>query len=1447
MCRCSNKDDSIIKKVKQIIRRIAAGILLFYISLVILVNIPAVQSRFGIWIAGALSEKIGTEVSVGKVNIGMLNRLIIDDISILDQAGNQLIKADRTAVNINLLKLFNGTVSIGCAQSFGLSAYLYKDNPDATPNYQFLLDSLKSDSKEPSRLDFDITTLIIRRGHVSYDILSEPQDSGVFTPHHLNLDEIDATVSLHQMTDSSLTANIKRFNLTEKNSGFRLKNLQTRIHAEDGRAHLTGFNLKTPQSSLYMDTISVKYVNYEKDGSFLFRTRVEDSFVTPSDFASFVPALKNITSPLYLSFMADGSQNTINLRQLNLHTDNNSTDIRLDAKISDITGNLTINADNIRLFVNEEDRKNILNTISPSLHSDILDNIGDISYTGNIVASSQQFQADGRLTTDVGNMDLDAYMTDDRHMFGNISTEGIDLAMLTGEGQFGKAVFDCTSELYLKEGRLPDGTVNLNLAKVEFNGREYSDISADINSRNGILEGTLSSRNPALRLNMDAAYNVNSSDIDLTMHIDSANVNVSNRNIGLHDTDLSIDGNLYGYKTINLSSDGVAAMIQGEIGLDRITDAFENQLAAHLPTLIKSKPTGNNDNYTFDIELSKSSLTDRFIPEDIVLNQPVYINGMVDDRTDTICINVDARNVANNNRVLTDAHAFINGNRKLLSAAISGDVSNTDDEVPAKTAINITADAHDDRLTTLLKWNDEGMIYATSQFTDSLNRTHTHIDLHSSQFTISDTIWSVHPARIDCYGGKVIVHNMKIANDGPQEKHSLTLDGIISDSPADSLVATLKDIDVDYITGIANFTAVDFSGLISGSATLSAVTSDKPQLKANIVVDDMHLQRGRLGTGYIQAFWDKEKNGVDLLGHIVDTEGGKTRTTDVSGYVAPSTSQMDLQVDTHNTNAEFLNGFLSSTFKDISGDCNGTLHIIGPLNDVNLVGDISADVSMRLRATETRYHINPQDSIHLRLHQFSFDNIRLTDDRGVGCATVNGTLSHRNMKNFAYDFNIGFDNTMVYDEKEFNSDKFLATVFVDGSLDLHGSDGHPLRMNADITPCKGSVFAYDAATPDAISSSNFVEIREKPTLTHFNDGTSTHPFSPEDSKPATNTPEPKKDYTGDIFFDININVTPDCEIKLRMDNLEDGYMTTVGNGTILAHYHNKSPFTMNGEYQIESGKYRLYLQDIIYRDLEIQPTSNVVFNGNPFDASIHLLCHHTINAVPLRDLTGDDAFNQNSKVKVICVLDITGNLGSMNFGFDLQMPNVSEETRQLVKSLISSEEEMNMQMIYLLGLGRFYTNEYTRATGESNTTTGAVNTLLSSTISGQVNQMLSNLLNGNSNWNFGTGLSTGENGWNDLDVEGILSGKLLNDRLLINGNFGYRDNTLTNQATFIGDFDVRWRLSENGNTYIKAYNQTNDRYFTKATLNTQGIGITYQRDYDTWRDLFRKKAREILK
>jgi hypothetical protein len=101
-------------------------------------------------------------------------------------------------------------------------------------------------------------------------------------------------------------------------------------------------------------------------------------------------------------------------------------------------------------------------------------------------------------------------------------------------------------------------------------------------------------------------------------------------------------------------------------------------------------------------------------------------------------------------------------------------------------------------------------------------------------------------------------------------------------------------------------------------------------------------------------------------------------------------------------------------------------------------------------------------------------------------------------------------------------------------------------------------------------------------------------------------------------------------------------------------------------------------------------------------------------------------------------------------------------------------------------------------------------------------------------------LRTGETGWDQLDVEGMLSGKMLNNRLLINGNFGYRESYYSTN-NFIGDFDIQYILTRNGDFSLKAYNQTNDRYFVQSSLTTQGLGIQFKRDFNNWKEAFRRQ------
>ena len=66
-----------------------------------------------------------------------------------------------------------------------------------------------------------------------------------------------------------------------------------------------------------------------------------------------------------------------------------------------------------------------------------------------------------------------------------------------------------------------------------------------------------------------------------------------------------------------------------------------------------------------------------------------------------------------------------------------------------------------------------------------------------------------------------------------------------------------------------------------------------------------------------------------------------------------------------------------------------------------------------------------------------------------------------------------------------------------------------------------------------------------------------------------------------------------------------------------------------------------------------------------------------------------------------------------------------------------------------------------------------------------------------------------------------------------------------NNNSFIGDFDLEYLLTRNGNLRLKAYNHYNDQnYYIKSALTTQGVGILFKRDFTTWKELFDIKWRD---
>ena len=88
---------------------------------------------------------------------------------------------------------------------------------------------------------------------------------------------------------------------------------------------------------------------------------------------------------------------------------------------------------------------------------------------------------------------------------------------------------------------------------------------------------------------------------------------------------------------------------------------------------------------------------------------------------------------------------------------------------------------------------------------------------------------------------------------------------------------------------------------------------------------------------------------------------------------------------------------------------------------------------------------------------------------------------------------------------------------------------------------------------------------------------------------------------------------------------------------------------------------------------------------------------------------------------------LTGQLTSPDIKMSLELPNERDEVQALVRNYIPTDEQMNLQILYLLGIGKFYTPENVDATGNSN----MMSSVLSSTLSGQLNNALSQIIDSN--------------------------------------------------------------------------------------------------------------------
>jgi hypothetical protein len=90
------------------------------------------------------------------------------------------------------------------------------------------------------------------------------------------------------------------------------------------------------------------------------------------------------------------------------------------------------------------------------------------------------------------------------------------------------------------------------------------------------------------------------------------------------------------------------------------------------------------------------------------------------------------------------------------------------------------------------------------------------------------------------------------------------------------------------------------------------------------------------------------------------------------------------------------------------------------------------------------------------------------------------------------------------------------------------------------------------------------------------------------------------------------------------------------------------------------------------------------------------------------------------------------------------------------------------------------------------------------------------------------------------ELEVALSTQLLNDRVILNGNFDVGgQETSSSTSEISGEFDVEVKLTEK--IRFKVFNRSNDDILYETAPYTQGFGFFFREDFNKFGDLFRRK------
>ncbi|MEA1787406.1 translocation/assembly module TamB domain-containing protein [Arenibacter sp. GZD96] len=1423
-------------------------------------SLPVVQTNFARYATETLNEEFGTNIQLNRLQISLITfNTSLKGVYVEDYKKDTLfyIKELTTSI-LNIKNLIRGKLEFGDIEVEELLFKLKTYEGERTTNLEIFVDKL--DDKKPRApgtppFFFSASKIDIQDSH--FKLI----DENVAQSEILNFNNLQISADDFQILGPEVRASIKGMAFATP-QGISVTQMATDFTYTKTQMRFDGLHLKTPESNLNGFLI----FDYDRSdfADFLNKVQVSSEFIDSEIALDEINLFYNefgTGKKVTLSSTISGVLNDLTATNLFLFSD--ETGIRGDFNFKELFSQeaFTLNADIRNLSTSYYQLRALLpNILGKSLPSSF-QKLGSFTIRGTTVIAEQEINAKVNINTGIGSSYADIALTnikniDNASYKGFVSLIDFDLGRFLGDKQLGKTTFDFNVEGIGFVQQTLNTEVIGQIYTINFNNYEYQDIKVSGIVKDQLFDGSLTSNDEHMKFNFngladfkdannqfnfkasvayadlkktnfindsvsifkgDIAMAITGTTLDnITGDVAFTNTVFQNKNDTYYFDDFKINAAFENDTTrviaIN-SPDIITGYVKGTFKVNELGKLLQNSIGS-VYTNYKPFQITEGQRLAFNFRIY-NKIVDVFFPE-VQFDPNTFIRGTIIADEGDFKLTFKSPSISAYGNELDDIELKIDNKNPLFNTFLSvADVSTPYYDVKDFNLINTTLKDTLFFRTEFRGGNKNSDVFNLNFYHTFTKGNKSVIGLKTSDVSFKGNKWILNQEnnaenkvtlsqKLDSiFISEIVMNN--------ENKEQIRLRGQLADSTYKDLELQFKLVSLNKITPVID--SLKLQGEVNG--ILQILQKDKVYLpSSSLSIADLSVNDIRLGDLTLGIVGNKDL--TDFVVNSQITDRGKEKLSIIGNITnREKIPQANLLASFGDFDLEPFAPLGQGVISNIRGKLNGSVQIRGNIDNPDMFGLLNLNnAGIAIPYLNVDYAFSPNAGVSLTNQTFNFQNVGLSDVAMKTKATLNGTISHEFFTNWRLDLDVNTKNErfLILNTAFEEEVLYYGSGYFNGTGRIHGPTS-ALTIDVDGATAKGTSLKIPISDVASVGNYSFINFIERNATTL------------EKERMAL------KQYEG-VELNFDLAVTPDAEVEIVLDPKTGSALKGTGEGILLIRINTNDRFEMYGEFVTVTGDFNYKFGGVIDKKFKVKPGGTILWEGDPLGAQLNMEAAYSLNAnpAPLLDNPG-----YTRRIPTEVVIRLTDQLERPTINFNIEFPGTSSIVKSELEYRLQDPTVEERNAFFLLAQGTFV-NE------SSGINQQAVTGNLIQTASGLLNQVL-----GGSNDKFDLGVSY-EQGLQDRNADiqtenrlGVTVSTKINERILINGRVGVPVGGVS-ETVVAGDVEMQILLNEEGTLSAKIFNRQNEiqQFLTDRQGYTQGIGLSYEVDFNSFSELIRK-------